>query len=1003
MASSSRNNCRWRKRKRRGSFQFRRWEPGGSVPFGDDEIPKFNLDSVTRALSQGWDPNTTWTEDELVFPPPDSGCEMPILRDPWCHFNTPIHRALWLGQLDVAECLLTHGADINQLNALGRTVLHEALDIGLNTFNDHWTETATWIVEHGADLNKETETRTVLVTKQDPDGDEYKSSQLGGVSPLMMAMQLGNIEKVQRLVDAGVDVNLSIDDEARWRPLDLALMSRQLHMMEILEQAGASLSVNMTEKVNTEAINIEELSQVQLQAKADDLLCFCLTRSHKGLPERECNSIYQYVLQTIEFRSAWASRDRMDALGKYKSPNDAFFKVLSSLARTRNPYAVPDSYCTLCTQMIAHYSGNNKAAGVPFQYAATIKTLEETAAANGCPLCGMLLDALELNLDGKRKKPKPTDMPDAPVELKILAASFGDAELQVKCGERSSGLALKYLNDDLLHDLLDHPDDLELGTGSLRALALGRTWINNCKRGHPKCRRPQDLSPPILPTRVLDIAAGTAMGPTARLVETCGNMRGAYCALSYCWGTSQGVTTTKCNLESHKVDIPVESLAATIQDAIVAALGLGFRYLWADGLCIVQDDPLDWDSEAGKMSLVYANATITISTIIGTDCGEGLFKRRVLRQPTPLPFPLANVARPDGDARRPLLAVHPPADYTGQYKHHPGFKFRGPIHSRGWTCQEQVLSTRILWYGPGHLQWECMSLYAADQSPSGITYQGNYPGDSPVTVTRTKEYVHRSIWPNMTIEEEQPFSSFGLAKSSLLDEWENIVADYSKRSLSVSSDRIPAILGLAKSVAPSIKCEFVAGVWKGEHFLRSLLWRVDKPSSSPITTAHYPSWTWASVDGTTIEYDLLKDTAGHEVTWPASLISLDVSLKGKAQSGATGSVTIRGPLGKMNPTEIDLMDPSNPRFGWGMLEHPSYYPDTAGGASWYLDIMKMGQGPRMSGYGYPLWPNGRPGSTVRLFLEPLDDFDPPRTFRRIGIGRFGWDANDVVVREVDII
>ncbi|VUC35679.1 unnamed protein product [Clonostachys rosea] len=973
MASSSRNNSRCRKPKTRGSFQFRRWEPGGSGSYGDCDIPEFNLDSVTRALLLGWDPNTTWTEDELVFPPAGFGCVEPTASGPWCHFNTAIHRALWLDQFDVAECLLTHGADINQLNALGRTVLHEALDIGLDTFYENiWTKQATWIVEHGADLNKKTETRTVLVTKDDLDGHEYESSQLGGISPLMMAMQLGSLEKVQRLVNAGVDVNMSIDDEARWKPLDLALMSRQLHIMQVLEQAGASLSVNMTENAYTGTINIEQLSQVQLQAKANNLLDFCLVRWHENLPNCEWNPIYRYILETVEFRSEWVSRDDMDTLQRYKSSNDAFFKVLSSLARTRNPYAVPESYCTLCTQMIAHYSESKEAVGPPFQHAATIKALEDTAT--------------------------PADMPDAPVELNI--SDLWNPKLQVKCGERSSCLALKYLSDDLVHDLLDHPDDPDLGTGSVRALSLGRTWISNCKRDHPRCQRPQDLSPPILPTRVLDIAAGTAVRPMVRLVETCGNMRGAYCALSYCWGKSQGVTTTKYNLKPHKVNIPLENLAATIQDAIVAALGLGFRYLWADSLCIVQDDPLDWDSEAEKMSLVYANATITISTMIGTDCGEGLFKQRALRQPTPIPFP-ATVGmysrETQGDARPPILAVHPPTD----------IKFRGPIHSRGWTCQEQVLSTRILWYGPGHMQWECMSLYAADQSPSGITYQTNYSGKFPVTAIRTKEYVHRSIWPTLTIEEEQPFMTRGFhghAKSTLLDEWENIVADYSKRSLSVSSDRIPAILGLAKAVAPGIKSEFIAGVWKGEHFLRSLLWRVDKPSSPPITPTNYPSWTWASADSTAIKYDLLQDAAEREVNWRASLISLDVLLQGKAQSGATGSVSIRGPLGKMNPAEIEWMDSSKSRLMWAVQGKPSiYYPDTAGGASWYLDIVKMGQGPAPRGYGKPRWPNGRPGSTVRLFLEPLDSFDPPRTFRRIGIGMFGWDANDVVMREVEIV
>ncbi|KAM0278243.1 hypothetical protein ACHAQH_005255 [Verticillium albo-atrum] len=119
-----------------GSFQFRRCEPDGSMPYGDEETPEFNLESVSRALSQGWDPNTSWNEDELV-----STLPRPSVGVPWSYFNTAIHRALWLNQLDVADCLLNHGADIDQLNASGRTVLHEAIGQNLLALTHGWSKT----------------------------------------------------------------------------------------------------------------------------------------------------------------------------------------------------------------------------------------------------------------------------------------------------------------------------------------------------------------------------------------------------------------------------------------------------------------------------------------------------------------------------------------------------------------------------------------------------------------------------------------------------------------------------------------------------------------------------------------------------------------------------------------------------------------------------------------------------------------------------------------------
>lgn len=496
-----------------------------------------------------------------------------------------------------------------------------------------------------------------------------------------------------------------------------------------------------------------------------------------------------------------------------------------------------------------------------------------------------------------------------------------------------------------------------------------------------------------------------------RLIETLGLMNGAYCALSYCWGKSQGTTTTKENLERQKVDIPIDSLPATIRDAIIAARSLGFQYLWIDSFCIVQDDADDWDSETEKMCNIYADATLTISTLVGDNLGEGLFKPRTFRQSTPLPFPLVEPSWYFGNSRVLSLAVQPPAKRSGRYKHCPGYKFRGPIHSRGWTCQEHVLSTRILWYEDGHMQWECVGMYAADESPDGISFQSHYLGESALAATKAKEHIHRAIWANTIAQlkkeesDVEDDSAFEYRNSNLLVEWEKLVAEYSKRNLSVQTDRIPAILGLARSVGLSLGCEFVAGAWKGEHFLRSLLWRVVDPSSlkQVTTTLPYPSWTWASKADTAVDYKLAQDLGKRPITWLASVLSLDVSLKGKSQAAASGSVSIRGPFGSMTPSEADELIGS--KAGTSFWK-PKYYPDMAGprsGDLWYLDTKKLGQGKPYRGYGYPRWPGGMPGATVRIFLEPVDDKDTPNIFRRIGIGSINRAAKSVAVRDIVII
>jgi hypothetical protein len=53
-----------------------------------------------------------------------------------------------------------------------------------------------------------------------------------------------------------------------------------------------------------------------------------------------------------------------------------------------------------------------------------------------------------------------------------------------------------------------------------------------------------------------------------------------YLTLSYCWGKHTAEATTRDKT------LPLPRLPPTIEDAILATKGLGFRYLWVDRYCI---------------------------------------------------------------------------------------------------------------------------------------------------------------------------------------------------------------------------------------------------------------------------------------------------------------------------------------------------------------------------------------------------------------------------------
>ena len=66
-------------------------------------------------------------------------------------------------------------------------------------------------------------------------------------------------------------------------------------------------------------------------------------------------------------------------------------------------------------------------------------------------------------------------------------------------------------------------------------------------------------------------------------------------------------------------DIPWESLCKTFQDAYKVTQDFGIGYLCIDSLCIIRDDPDDWDREAVLMSTVYGGSSLTIAASAAKD------------------------------------------------------------------------------------------------------------------------------------------------------------------------------------------------------------------------------------------------------------------------------------------------------------------------------------------------------------------------------------------------
>ena len=122
-----------------------------------------------------------------------------------------------------------------------------------------------------------------------------------------------------------------------------------------------------------------------------------------------------------------------------------------------------------------------------------------------------------------------------------------------------------------------------------------------------------------LPTRVLDLLA---KGVNIYLYESLQEEE-PYLCLSHCWGGVTQFTTTLATVQDHKSEILWIDLPPLFQDAVTIVRKLGYRYLWIDSLCIIQDDLADWDCESARMWSIYQGAELTIAA---TDCPDSLHR-----------------------------------------------------------------------------------------------------------------------------------------------------------------------------------------------------------------------------------------------------------------------------------------------------------------------------------------------------------------------------------------
>jgi len=235
-----------------------------------------------------------------------------------------------------------------------------------------------------------------------------------------------------------------------------------------------------------------------------------------------------------------------------------------------------------------------------------------------------------------------------------------------------------------------------------------------------------------------------------------------------------------------------------------------------------------------------------------------------------------------------------------------------------------------------------------------------------------------------------------LSVPEIHQQWHHTIAAYTSRRLTEYTDTFPALSGLARIVAdflPGEEC--VAGMWSSD-LRRSLAWRSTQyhVNSRPIPMRHAtfiaPSWSWASVNGTTSfglsqgREEKLRPPVKHEPGLTAQIQRYDLALATPDPFGplASASLHLRAPL-------IHAILEFSP----GSSTYYLYGPQAQSVADWIgsmtFDIQVEGEKLKVVRC-VALYRNHgekgeRPTSGVGLAVVPVEGREGEGVYRRVGL------------------
>ncbi|KAL3295234.1 heterokaryon incompatibility protein [Colletotrichum asianum] len=359
-------------------------------------------------------------------------------------------------------------------------------------------------------------------------------------------------------------------------------------------------------------------------------------------------------------------------------------------------------------------------------------------------------------------------------------------------------------------------------TGSPEVLQTAADWHQFCRLNHSKCSSLPTRKPGWIPSRLVDL--GQAQDESWSLIITddqAGRLIDAqYATLSYRWGSKpQALMLKTSTLGDFLGGKPIADLPQTFKDFIVVARKLGFKYVWIDCLCIMQDCSQDWNHEASTMRDVYANSGCNVVACASSDPEGGLFR---YRHPSNVSPGLVEIRLSSGQAQTFVIWDDEFDDRNNNVT---------TLADRGWVFQERFLAPRLLSFHGQRISWECCE---------GRQREGEFQiFEDSISIM---DELLASVQQNAK-------ASYGEMTEATLKLWEKLVGLYSQCKLTKSEDKLVAFAGVAKAFQELTGDTYLAGVWRSQ-LLAQLSWTALEETRAVQFPKKYraPSWSWASID-----------------------------------------------------------------------------------------------------------------------------------------------------------